>query len=232
MILPQGEVLPMRPALPTSLVGKMPKVADPLTGNFSWRDDFTTLTLSKQWYQLREHSKAKIQLDGQQLQLNPAASLATLEQPAFVARRQQHLHYDASTALQLPAVGSSAGLVAFQNEQYHYYLGVRRNADGAEIFLEQAAGAAPQQLLSLVVKGAHQQIQLKISGDKGEVRFFYALGGVGGDHAKWQPVTGPQGTVFDGKILSTQVAKGFVGTMLGLHSRLEPAVLTTATDKP
>lgn len=236
MILPQGEVLPMRPALPTSLVGKMPKVADPLTGNFSWRDDFTSSTLSKQWYQLREHSKAKLQLDGQQLSLTPAASLATMEQPAFVARRQQHLHYDASTALTVPAAGSSAGIVAFQNEQYHYYLGVRRNADGAEIFLEQAAGSAPQQLLSQVVKGAQQQIQLKISGDKGEVRFFYALGGVGGDHAKadWQPVTGPQGVVFDGKILSTQVAKGFVGTMLGLHSRLEPALQTTvaATDKP
>lgn len=237
MILPQGEVLPMRPALPASLAGKMPTVAEPLTGNFTWRDDFTTPTLSKHWYQLREHSKTKVQLDGQQLSLTPAASLATLEQPAFVARRQQHLHYDASTALQLPAEHSSAGLVAFQNEQYHYYLGVRRHPDGVEIFLEQAAGAAPQQLLSQVVKAAPQQIQLKVSGDKGEVRFFYALGGaggVGGDHAKWQQVTGPQGVVFDGKILSTQVAKGFVGTMLGLHSRLEPAVQTTvaATDKP
>ncbi len=234
MILPQGEVIPMRPALPESLVGKMPKVADPLTGNFSWRDDFTTSTLSKQWYQLREHSKTKLNLDGQQLQLNPAASLATLEQPAFVARRQQHLHFDASTALQLPAAGSSAGLVAFQNEQYHYYLGVRRHPDGAEIFLEQAAGSAPTQLLSQVVNAAPQQIQLKVSGDNGEVRFFYALGGVGGDQAKWQPVTGPQGAVFDGKILSTQVAKGFVGTMLGVHSRLEPALLTTvsSTDKP
>ncbi|MDZ7870572.1 MAG: glycoside hydrolase family 43 protein [Rheinheimera sp.] len=180
MILPQGEVIPMRPALPASLTGKMPKVADPLTGNFSWRDDFTTSTLSKHWYQLREHSKAKLQLDGQQLSLTPAASLATLEQPAFVARRQQHLHYDASTALTVPAAGSSAGLVAFQNEQYHYYLGVRRHPDGAEIFLEQAAGSAPQQLLSQVVKAASQQIQLKVSGDKGEVRFFYALGGVGG----------------------------------------------------
>jgi len=233
MILPQGEVIPMRPTLPTSLAGKMPKAAEPLTGNFSWRDDFTSSTLSKHWYQLREHNKAKVQLDGQQLSLQPAASLATMEQPAFVARRQQHLHYDASTGLQLPSAGSSAGLVAFQNEQYHYYLGVRHHPDGAEIFLEQAAGAAPQQLLSQVVKAAPQQIQLKVSGDKGEVRFFYALGG-DQDKADWQPVTGPQGVVFDGKILSTQVAKGFVGTMLGLHSRLEPAVLNTvsSTDKP
>ncbi|MDZ7870573.1 MAG: hypothetical protein U5L02_15480 [Rheinheimera sp.] len=55
-----------------------------------------------------------------------------------------------------------------------------------------------------------------------------------GEQAKWQPVTGPQGAVFDGKILSTQVAKGFVGTMLGLHSRLEPALLNTVAvaDKP
>ena len=232
---------PWNAPLPASLAGKMPKVAEPLTGNFSWRDDFTATTLSKHWYQLREHSKAKVQLDGQQLNLQPAATLATMEQPAFVARRQQHLHYDASTALQLPAAGSSAGIAAFQNEQYHYYLGVRRHPDGAEIFVEQAAGAAPQQLLSQVVKGAQQQIQLKIAGDKGEVRFFYALGSVGGApvgeepaKADWQPVTGAQGAVFDGKILSTQVAKGFVGTMLGMHSRLEPAMQSTvpAADKP
>ena len=99
--------------------------------------------------------------------LKPAATLATMEQPAFVARRQQHLHYDASTALTVPAAGSSAGIVAFQNEQYHYYLGVRRHADGTEIFLEQAAGSAPQQLLSQVLPGAEpKQIQLKIAGDK------------------------------------------------------------------
>jgi alpha-N-arabinofuranosidase len=239
MILPQGEVIPMRPALPASLAGKMPKVADPLTGNFSWRDDFTATELSKHWYQLREHSKAKLQLDGQQLILKPAATLATMEQPAFVARRQQHLHYDASTALTVPAAGSSAGIAAFQNEQYHYYLGVRRHADGTEIFLEQAAGSAPQQLMSQVLPGTEpQQIQLKISGDKGEVRFFYAVGGapVGEAPAKadWQPLNSSQGAVFDGKILSTQVAKGFVGTMLGMHSRLEPAVQATvaATDKP
>lgn len=228
MILPQGEVIPMRPALPASLAGKMPAVTDPLTGNFSWRDEFTAPQLSKHWYQLREHSKAKLQLDGQQLNLTPAASLATLEQPAFVARRQQHLHYDASTALTLPSVGSSAGIAAFQNEQYHYYLGVRRHADGTEIFLEQAAGAAPVQLLSQIVPGTSQPIQLKISGDKGEVRFFYALSGQG-TTPDWQPLSLPQGAVFDGKILSTQVAKGFVGTMLGMHSRLEPAVQTTVS---
>ena len=40
--------------------------------------------------------------------------LDTLRNPSFLARRQQHLVFEASTALELPATGVSAGLAAFQ----------------------------------------------------------------------------------------------------------------------
>jgi len=233
LILKQGETIPYRPAAPniaaaahesavpaiaSATPGKLP--AAPLTGNFTWRDDFKSKTLDIQWNLLREFDQSWLKLDGEQLHIQAKpAGLETLLQPAFVSRRQQHMHYESSSQLQVPASGISAGMVAFQNEQYHYYLGVRQQAEHTEVFLEQAAGAAPKQLLSQNLPKA-TTIKLKISGQAGQISFYYAA-----DQGEWQSL----GPVQDGKLLSTQVATGFVGTMLGLYSRQENQQSPTGT---
>lgn len=212
-ILPAGETIPYRLAAPTSLAAA--PVAQPLTGNFSWQDDFNGKTLDLQWNTLRKFDRSWLSFNNQQLSLTPGVSLSSFAQPAFIGRRQQHMHFEASTQLQIPAASTnqtSAGIVAFQNETYHYYMGVRSKADGKELFLEKAAGAEPQQIAALPLAADATQIRLKIAGQAGSINFYYALG-----NNDWQAVT----TTQDAQILSTQVAQGFVGTMLGLHSRQE-----------
>ncbi|MEH8016624.1 glycoside hydrolase family 43 protein [Rheinheimera muenzenbergensis] len=210
-ILPTGEVIPYRLPAPALTANPQP---EPLSGNFSWRDEFDSTTLSLHWNSLRSFDQSWLSLDGQKLNLQAkAVSLDSLAQPAFIARRQQHTHFDASTSLTPPPATVSAGLVAFQNEQHHYYLGVRNNESGAEVFLEQASGSAPQQIASLALPSAADKVQLKISGSAGNISFYYAVA-----DNNWQPLASDQ----DAMLLSTQVAGGFVGTMLGLHSRLEP----------
>jgi alpha-N-arabinofuranosidase len=55
--------------------------------------------------------------------------LESLQNMSFLARRQQHLVFDASTELEIPReTGIAAGLAAFQNENYWYFLAVRRRA--------------------------------------------------------------------------------------------------------
>ena len=56
---------------------------------------------------------------------------------------------------------------------------------------------------------ADRPIQLKIQGRADRYDFLYA-DGTGG----WKTLAADQ----DGRILSTNVAKGFVGTMLGLYA--------------
>lgn len=213
-ILPAGEAIPYR--LPAPALAASP-VTEPLTGNFSWRDDFASPKLSLHWNSLRQFDQSWLSLDGGQLLLQAkAAGLDSMAQPAFVARRQQHTHFEASTSLVLPPASMSAGLVAFQNEQHHYYLGVRQNGQDAEIFLEQASGGEPQQIASLSLPATADPgadtVQLKVSGSAGNISFYYAVA-----DNNWQPVATDQ----DAMLLSTQVAGGFVGTMLGLHSRLD-----------
>lgn len=208
-ILPAGEAIPYR--LPAPALAASP-AAQPLSGNFSWRDEFDSTKLSLHWNSLRGFDQSWLSLDGQQLSLQAkAVALDSLAQPAFIARRQQHMHFEASTRLQIPQASASAGIVAFQNEQHHYYLGVRKNDTGAEVFLEQASSSAPQQIARLALP-ATDSVQLKISGSAGKINFYYAEA-----DNNWQPVATEQ----DAMLLSTQVAGGFVGTMLGLHSRLD-----------
>ena len=209
-ILPAGQQIPYRLAAPELATAA---VAEPLTGNFTWRDDFDSNELNLHWNALRRFDRSWLELDGGSMQLTAKTdSLDTLQQPAFISRRQQHTHFTASTALTVPAMSVSAGIAAFQNEQHHYYLGVRRTDSGSEVFLEQANGTTPKQIASLPLPEATDKLQLKISGNAGTISFYYAAA----DNS-WQPVATEQ----DALLLSTQVAGGFVGTMLGLHSRLE-----------
>lgn len=210
-ILPAGQLIPYRTDKPAGLA-PVP-VSDPLTGNFNWRDDFNDTQLDSHWSLLREFDRSWLKLDGHNLRMQAKpVGLDSLAQPAFVARRQQHMHFTASTALNLPEQGISAGIAAFQNETYHYYLGVRKQGTAYQVFLEQASGAKPRQIAARSVPDTDGKLRMKIAGDAGQIEFFYAVG-----EGIWQSLGGSQ----DARLLSTEVAGGFVGTTLGLHARLE-----------
>ena len=107
----------------------------------------------------------------------------------------------------------SAGLAAFQNENHHFYFGVRRTSDQWSIFLERAAGDPPAAIAEQALHpGDAGRIELRIEADGRPYSFSYRLGA--GD---WVTLAGE----IDGSILSTEVAKGFVGAYVGMHTRLD-----------
>lgn len=216
MILPQGEPVPYvgrRPA-----VGANRALRGALTGNFIWRDEFDAGTLDRHWLALRSFDRSWVTSADGRLRLDAMRpGLDSLEQPAFLGRRQQHLRYRASAELQVPALPDvAAGIAAFQNETHHYFLGVQRRDDGYQVFLEQAAGGAPRRIRSASVDGnAGDALVFGVDGDRGTIGFWYcppdACGEDGGK--SWLARD------LDGKLLSTAVAGGFVGTTLGVHAR-------------
>jgi alpha-N-arabinofuranosidase len=216
-ILPAGERVP--------LVVKAPAAASesegdvPLTGNLTWTVRFDGPALSPLWVTLRAPDKPV-------WRLSPARGLALMPNrdrlsgtghPAFVARRIQHGTYDASVTLDVPRVpGESAGIVAFQGEKHHFYLGVSRSAQGVTLFLERADGGAPTKVFTHQI-GNVETLELGIRGHNETVSFMYAV-----EPGKWLPVPGP----YDGHLLTTESAGGFVGAVVGLHARTgeaEPA---------
>jgi xylan 1,4-beta-xylosidase len=229
VILPPGQRVPYTAAAPRAgpvagLVEAGPNPGSPtpataqapLNGNFTWRDDFPGAELSLLWIMLRTPRETWWSLDpsASTVRLTPRAeNLSGKANPSYLARRVQHARFDASTALAIPAAsGVSAGLVAFQSEKHHYFLGVQRNASGLRIFLEKAAGSAPTVVATADVPAAGG-IALWLSGDDARGVFSYAT-----KPGEWRTLVSDA----DMTVLTTQAAGGFVGATVGVHARLEP----------
>ena len=145
------------------------------------------------------------------------AGFETTSIPSFVGRRQQHQRMSATTAIRYAPArdGDKAGLVAFQNEEYYYFLGVTREGGQTVVRLEKHAGPPTSRTGTIVASapiavkpGAPIYLRIRANADRYD--FLYAE-----QPDAWKTLAGDQ----DGTILSTTVAKGFVGTMLGLFAQ-------------
>ncbi len=180
----------------------------PLAGNFTWRDEFDGKP-DTQWVQLRTARKDWYETKSGALQIAPGSTpLTATDYPTFLARRQQHMHFNATTRLRVPqSAGVSAGIAAFQNETHWYFFSVRRAGQSIRLDLNKAAGGAARVIASAATKPV-ATISLRISGDAGRYSFSFDAGD------GWQTLKADD----DATHLSTDVAGGFVGTMLGMYA--------------
>lgn len=204
---------------------RIPQVADgpsfmqrdagqaPLSGNFTWRDEFDKPTLDTTWMFARVPKRDWVDLASRpgRLAIHPLGEgLDTPRNPSFLARRQQHLAFEASTSMAVPQDrDTEAGLAAFQNERHWFTYTVQRTRDGVQLTLRNQKGDARTTLATTTLPAKTRDIQLKIEGDGGGYAFAYDAG----TGWKWlkQDV--------DGTVLSTDVAGGFIGATVGPYAR-------------
>ena len=204
-----------RPALPPQ-----PPPPVPTSGNFTVRDEFDGAALPVYWNVIRTPRVPVYDLSSTPgsltLYMRPVG-FETTGIPSFVGRRQQHQRATATTALRYGPVrdGDKAGIVAFQNEDYYYFLGVAREAGQTVVRLEKHAGPPTSRSGTIVASapiatkpGAPVYLRIQARADRYD--FLYAE-----QPGEWRTLARDQ----DGTILSTTVAKGFVGTMLGLFAQ-------------
>jgi xylan 1,4-beta-xylosidase len=212
MILEHGNTIPYSRSGPSWMSGD---TQAPLSGNFTWRDEFDKATLDSAWMQVRVPRQIWFDLTSRKGVLTIHAlpvPLDSLHNPSFLARRQQHMSFDASAMLELPQAGIDAGIAAFQSEGYWYFLGARRAGNVVEIFLEKRSGASGVATVAKTVAESGGSLRLRIAGNAGSYSFFYDPSGNG-----WKTLREND----DGTILSTDVAGGFVGTMIGPYARAQ-----------
>lgn len=207
-ILPEGRPIPSVLPAPKAMQG--PASQAPFSGNFEWRDEFEGPQLDRAWLSLRGPSQGWASLKDQAGWLRLSAQSDRLQgsgRPAFLGRRQQHLGFEAELRVATPeSTEISAGLVAFQNEDHWYYLSLRRTDAGRRLQLQKRA-AGETRTVAEVELAEGEPLLLQVAGEDADYRFTYDLGE--------GPL--PIGGVQDGRILSTDVAGGFVGAMLGPH---------------
>jgi xylan 1,4-beta-xylosidase len=140
--------------------------------------------------------------------------------PSFVARRQQHIDAEATTAVRFnPLGGGRAGLVALQSDEYWYFLAVARDGAGRPV-VELRRRAGPDEPAAGTVIAtqslgfrAGAPVQLRIEARGGSYDFRWSS-----DGKSWNTLVADA----DGTILSTKRAGGFVGAMFGLHAYRPP----------
>jgi len=211
-----------RPTLP-----KQPAPSVPTSGEFTVRDEFDAPALPMHWVTIRgpclsSGAKSRDLLFGFcDLTSTPgsltlrarAAGFEATATPSFVGRRQQHREFSASTAMTyVPASeGDKAGMVAFQNDKFYYFLSLARVNGQTVVQLEKHAGPGTGSIVATapVKLDGNSPIHLRIRGQGATYDFSYAL-----RPEEWTTLYDKA----DGTILSTKVAGGFVGAMLGLHA--------------
>ena len=122
--------------------------------------------------------------------------------------------FDSWRSMQQSHSGDMDGLVAFQNENYYLFLGERLNAAGKkEIFLEKAASGdenkKPEIINSVSIENS-QVLFFKMEGKTRYYDFYYKTA----EEDNWKLLA----LHVDAINLSTQEAKGFVGTMLAMYA--------------
>ncbi|WP_343125566.1 glycoside hydrolase family 43 protein [Termitidicoccus mucosus] len=239
VILKKGAALPRvlpRPGLPASAgAGGAPSSgAVPLTGSFTWRDDFDDARLGLPWVFLRTPRERWWSLTARPGSLLIAPRPVALHSaknkdarangnPSFIARRQQHGNFTAAATLAVNAetAAGEAGLAALQNDTNYFFLGVRiGDGKAREIFLETHTGksVAPEIIARAPLPGRAgpgESIELRITGAGKDYSFAYRLRG----DDTWNVLKENA----DGRILGTQSAGGFVGAVLGLYARAPQA---------
>ena len=211
VILEQGKPIPFALKGPRAMKKDAQSTSDLLGGNFVARDDFDTAEPGHEWLQVHVPKQKWYQLMDGTLVIQPlAVKLDEKRNASFYARRQAHLRFAASTELTPPrAPGTAAGLAAYQSESHWYFFGARRTEGGLQLFLERSAGQSAT--VKTVLVQAPEKLKLLINGNFGRYSFFYDAGD--GWHALHDND--------DASILSTEVAGGFVGTVLGPYARQE-----------
>lgn len=210
----------LEPNLRVPLIGTTPKGVtfkpdgpERFDGGRDWREEFIGPALDQTWIMLRAPKENWLKLDAGRLLVTPRAeALSGRGNPSFLARRVQHAHFSAETALAVPAeAGVSAGLAAFQGEKAHYFVAVKREGDGVTAFVERhnRAGAEVVGRLALGAAGA---VRLRVTAAEDKCTFA-----VSADGGAWQTLVADA----DAKLLTTEVAGGFVGATVGVHARLD-----------
>ena len=213
LILPPGKPVPFVHRGPNG-IGFESGADVPLTGNFTWRDDFDRAELGDPWLFMRAPQETWWST-GKGLTIEPRPdSLREMHNPSFIGRRLQHNRFEVATELVLPTeLGVETGLVAYHNESRHYVLGVSREDEGYRIFVEAQRGAPENAQITTAQLAAQPgaKITLRLTGYDKDYTFEYSADG----GKTWTQVGG----IYDARNLSVATSYDFIGVLVGVVAR-------------
>jgi alpha-N-arabinofuranosidase len=142
------------------------------------------------------------------LRLRPQ-TVTKWENPSFVGRRQQHINFSASMAMEFvpKSDNEGAGMVVLQNPDYHFRVECLRSGKETVIRLTKRHGGKEETLGEIPAAGKRLYLKMEAAGQDYN---FYASSVAG----EWKVLR----EHVDGRTLSRTNAGGFVGTYIGMYA--------------
>lgn len=178
-------------------------------------DDFNSKKLEDYWISLRHQNEDFINCIENigSLRIYGGESTSSLGFSNMVLRRQTGFSFEASTKLNvlLDEEENSAGMILFQSEKFNYRLQLTRKGKLIILQLVKTQNGEEKIIKEETMTGGQFQVQivLRIIAEKQRLKFEY-----GPDERNMYLLE----ENIDASILSTEIAGGFVGTVVGMFA--------------
>jgi len=186
-------------------------------GNFTFKDNFTSGKLDYRWIGLRGPRENFINVTKKGLQINPFdINIKEVKPTSTLFYRQQHNNFSLTTTIDYKPKSDKdlAGVIALQNEGSNYVFGITLKDKDYYLVLQKNQRKTRETPINSTIVASTKidlkkpvQLQMKANGD--DYEFAYSVNGT--------DFVNVGGTV-SGDILSTDVAGGFTGCLLGLYA--------------
>lgn len=181
-------------------------------GNFTFEDKFISNDLDLRWIGLRGPREDFISIAKKGgLKINPfTTQIKEVKPTSTLFYRQQHSHFTATTTMQYrpDTEDALAGLTCYQNEKFNYVFGVTKK-DKDYILLLAKTEKGKTTIIASTKIDIKKPVSLQVEAKGNDYRFNYAI-----DNATFVNLGG----TVSGDILSTDVAGGFTGALIGLYA--------------
>ncbi|WP_308701869.1 glycoside hydrolase family 43 protein [Pontibacter ummariensis] len=209
----ENGLVPMEPKLktPEGVENKTGEAGYFPNGNFTFTDNFASDKLDYRWIGLRGPREAFASTTKEGLRINPfPVNIKEVKPTSTLFHRQQHNAFTYTTTLDYKPASEKdlAGIVALQSEKFNYVFGVTKKDKDYYIVLQRTEKGQSNIIASSKID-LKKPIRLQVKADGDDYQFSYATNGT--------DLVNVGGTV-SGDILSTNVAGGFTGTLLGLYA--------------
>jgi xylan 1,4-beta-xylosidase len=173
-------------------------------------DDFDANELGLQWVHLRNPVAENYSLTERKgfLRLRGSEKNLFVASPTFVARRQQHFNFTATTSLEFEPKGENeeAGLTLLMTNEHHYDFFVS-NRDGKRVLILKYNLELIRQT-AVEIPLAEGAVQLRITGTKELYHFSFSQNG-----ATFREIA-----KVNTRYLGTEVTSGYNGVVIGLYA--------------
>jgi xylan 1,4-beta-xylosidase len=209
----ENGLIPMEPKLkmPKGVVNKTGTEGYFPNGNFTFTENFTSEKLDFRWIGMRGPREDFMTVSKNSVYIQPFdKNIKAVAPVSSLFKRQMHKTFTATATMNYTPGSEKdlAGLVCYQSERFNYVYGITKKGKDYYLLLERTNRGRSEIVASTRID-VKKPVQLQVKADNDDFSFNYAI-----DGGEFKNLGG----VVSGDILSTNVAGGFTGNLIGLYA--------------